>query len=170
VYKIIGADGKEYGPISSVQLARWVNEGRANAQTIAAAEGSGEWKPLASFPEFSLWFGKPFAPPGALSGGATGPGAARGTNGFAVVGLVMGLLSITLQCCCYGVPFNILGVVFSLIALSQIKQNPRLYDGKGVAVAGLVLSLLSLVLAVVLIAIVGLHATWGGMRHHAHRL
>jgi hypothetical protein len=51
------------------------------------------------------------------------------------------------MCCCYGMPFNVLGVVFSLIALAQIRSDPRSQDGQGMAIAGLVLSVLSLVMA-----------------------
>lgn len=53
MYRIIGADQKEYGPITADQLRAWLNEGRINAQTRACAEGTDEWKPLGSFPEFS---------------------------------------------------------------------------------------------------------------------
>ena len=52
MYKIIGADGREYGPVSADQLRQWIREGRANAQTKTQAEGSTEWKPLGEFPEF----------------------------------------------------------------------------------------------------------------------
>src|ERR1041385_110292 len=52
MYKIIGADEREYGPVSAEQLRQWIAEGRANAQTRAQAEGSAEWRPLAAFPEF----------------------------------------------------------------------------------------------------------------------
>ncbi|HUJ11174.1 MAG TPA: GYF domain-containing protein [Verrucomicrobiae bacterium] len=53
MYKIIGGDGKEYGPVTAEQLRQWIVEGRANAQTKVQAEGSTEWKTLAEFPEFS---------------------------------------------------------------------------------------------------------------------
>ena len=33
MYKIIGADGNEYGPITTEQLRQWLAEGRVNAQT-----------------------------------------------------------------------------------------------------------------------------------------
>ena len=50
----------------------------------------------------------------------------------------MGALSLTCgMCCCYGMPFNILGIVFSLVALAQIRNDPRSQDGWGMAVAGL---------------------------------
>ncbi len=52
-YKIIGADQKEYGPITSDQIRQWIAESRVNAQTLARAEGDQEWKPLAAFAEFA---------------------------------------------------------------------------------------------------------------------
>ena len=46
MYRIIGADGREYGPITAAQLFEWIAEGRANALTRAKAEGTDQWKPL----------------------------------------------------------------------------------------------------------------------------
>lgn len=54
MYKIIGADQKQYGPISGDQIRQWISEGRVNGQTIACAEGSEDWKPLSQFPEFGF--------------------------------------------------------------------------------------------------------------------
>ncbi len=54
MYKIIGADGRQYGPVSADQIKQWILAGRANGQTLAQAEGTIEWKPLSSFPEFVL--------------------------------------------------------------------------------------------------------------------
>jgi len=171
MYRIIGADGKEYGPITVEQLGQWVAEGRANGDTKALAEGATEWKPLNSYPEIAGWFAQPAAALGAAPAVLTGVAPGRRSNGFAVAGLVMGIISVTIGlCCCYGIPFNVLGVIFSLIALSQIKQTPQLYQGEGTAIAGLVLSLLSLVLAAIFILVLGLHSTWGEFRHHLHRL
>ncbi|HQH02584.1 MAG TPA: DUF4339 domain-containing protein [Verrucomicrobiota bacterium] len=53
MYKIIGADQKEYGPVSAEQLRQWLAEGRANAQTPVQAAGAAGWKPLAAYPEFA---------------------------------------------------------------------------------------------------------------------
>ena len=72
MYRIIGADRKEYGPVSAEQLRQWVTEGRLNAQSQARAEGETEWRPLASFPEFSdLLQTVPAATP-AFGAGASG--------------------------------------------------------------------------------------------------
>ena len=52
MYKIIGTDGKEYGPVTAEQLRQWLAENRVNAQTAVQAENSPDWKPLGSYPEF----------------------------------------------------------------------------------------------------------------------
>lgn len=63
MYKIIGADGKEYGPVTAEQLRLWIREGRANAQTRAQSEGSTDWRSLADFVEFQPSLGVRGAPP-----------------------------------------------------------------------------------------------------------
>jgi len=52
-------------------------------------------------------------------------------NSMAVMGMTMGVLSVTCGvCCCYGLPFNVLGIIFSLIALTQIGNNPQSQQGR----------------------------------------
>ena len=70
MYKIIGADGKEYGPITAERLKQWIAESRANAQTKILAEGTTDWKTVADFPEFAEALAARFAPPVV---GASGP-------------------------------------------------------------------------------------------------
>ena len=53
MYRIIGKDGQQYGPVTAEQLRAWIAENRANAQTLAQAEDAPEWKPLGSFAEFA---------------------------------------------------------------------------------------------------------------------
>lgn len=53
MYKVIGADGSEYGPVSADQLRQWIAEGRANAQTKVQPEGSTEWTSLGTLAEFA---------------------------------------------------------------------------------------------------------------------
>ena len=43
MYKIIGADGKEYGPIEITRLRQWVADGRINPRTKVKEEGAAEW-------------------------------------------------------------------------------------------------------------------------------
>jgi uncharacterized membrane protein len=53
MYKIIGADQKEYGPVSADELREWIAQGRANGQTAVKLEGATDWKPISSYPEFT---------------------------------------------------------------------------------------------------------------------
>jgi len=151
MYKIIGADGKEYGPVSAETMRQWVIEGRANAQTKVLVEGVVEWKPLGELPELNpATLGtRPAGSPAPISA----PPAGTRTHPLAVTGLVLGILSLTLGLCCYGLPFNLAGIVCSLAALSQIRKDPQRERGRGLAIAGLVLSILSLLLAGLLIVL-----------------
>jgi len=58
-YKIIGGDGKEYGPISFDQVQNWIREGRANAQTMIHTDTNPKWMPLGQCPEFASMLGGP---------------------------------------------------------------------------------------------------------------
>ena len=151
MYKIIGADGKEYGPITTEVLRQWIAEGRADARTRVLAEGTTEWKTLAEAPEFSgfLAAAPAPAPPCAAMPGAEG----HKTNALAVTGMVMGILAVTCGLCCYGLPFNVLGLIFSAVSLSQIRQDPAGQQGRGMAIAGLALSIMSIVLAVLFLVL-----------------
>jgi len=146
MYKIIGADGRIYGPAGAEQLRQWLAEGRANAQTQTFADGAAEWKPLAALPEFAGQFAPPPTPPviQPLPPGPVVAGQLPRTNSYATAGLIFGILSLT---CCCGFPFNILGLVFSLIGLSQINRHPELYEGRGLAITGVILSAASLILS-----------------------
>src|SRR5215471_12631870 len=52
MYRVIGGDNKQYGPVTADELRRWIVEGRLSRQSLVQVEGSGEWKPLTSLPEF----------------------------------------------------------------------------------------------------------------------
>lgn len=148
MYKIIGADGKEYGHVTADQLRTWIAENRANAQTRVLPEGATEWKTLADLPEFVSLLG--VAMPGTPATISLGVPQMAKTNSMAVTGLIMGILSITCCVICIGLPCNVLGIIFSAIGLSQIQKNPATQKGKGMAITGLVLCLLSFVVWIIL--------------------
>ncbi len=75
MYKIIGADSKEYGPVDFEALRHWCAQGRVNAQTLIRPETGGEWQPMAAYPEFAeiLGIASPAAttvPPLTAAGGS----------------------------------------------------------------------------------------------------
>src|SRR5256885_16897321 len=53
MFRIIAADQKEYGPVPTDRVRKWIAEGRANARTKGRPEGASQWKPLEAFPEFA---------------------------------------------------------------------------------------------------------------------
>lgn len=160
MYKIIGSDGCEYGPVSAEQLRQWIVEGRANAQTLTQAVGSTEWKPLGSFPEI----GATVAP--AIP--QLRPAPPPTTNSMAVAGLVFGLLGVTGGWLCCGPLFSIFGIAFSSVGLSRINRNPTQETGKGIAVAGLVLSILGLI-ATLALGVLFRTMMWGHPPFYGHR-
>ena len=164
-YHIIGGDGKEYGPKPDSEVREWIAEGRLNAQSKIRGQNDANWRILADLPEFAGdLFGVTPSTPSTQTPSAPeiqqyqkpypqySAQAQSSPNGMAITGMILGILSILSIYPCCGIPFNILGIIFSAIALSQIKSNPH-QDGKGMAISGLICSSLSLLL---LIAVIGL--------------
>lgn len=121
MYRVVGADNREYGPIDEGTVRDWITQGRANAETLVRYEDGGAWKPLRTFEEFRETLGLPkgtilAAPLPSVSTFGTG---AR-SNGFATAGLIFS----TLGCCC-PVIGPALGILLSVVALAQINSDPR---------------------------------------------
>jgi hypothetical protein len=143
MYKIIGADQKEYGPVSADQLRQWVTEGRVNSQTKVQAADTTEWKTMAEVPEFAVLLPKsPLAPPPTRTVPITPLPPPANTSQMAVWAMVLGILSVL---CC-----QILGpvaIVLGAVSLSQLKSHPEL-TGRGFAITGIVLGIVSLLIVV----------------------
>lgn len=113
MYRIIGADGKTYGPITAETLKHWIAEGRANAQTQVLPEGGDAWVSLGSLSEFA---GTPSLAPTSAplsQPGATTPTADRAAAlrlavpaGWAL--MVVGILGV-LMCIGMLIFFSIVG-------------------------------------------------------------
>ena len=90
MYKIIGTDGRQYGLVGADQMRRWLAENRVNAHTLVQVEGSIEWKPLISYPEFASDF--KMAPPPMV----TSVSNPRASNKIAagICGILLGSLGV----------------------------------------------------------------------------
>ena len=95
MYKIIGADQKEYGPVTAEQLRQWLVEGRVSAQTQVRPEGATEWKPLGTLPEFAG--AAPGPVPVLTAATPTGADAAERVKGPAIGLMVVAGLGALLQ-------------------------------------------------------------------------
>ncbi len=138
-YKILGADGKAYGPVSAEVLLQWIAQGRANATTSVRAEGGSEWRPLSSVPEFAD------ALAGRLPAVPTPPPSESvNTSGWAIASLVCGVLGFL----CLPA---LAGVALGIVALVKIDRSRGQLRGRGLAIAGICVSGLMLI-AIVLSA------------------
>jgi hypothetical protein len=138
MYKIIGADQKEYGPVTADEIRKWIAEGRANGQTLVQSEG-GPWKSLASFPELAADLSPapppsvpppPGAPP--LSAPSSSAEAVRAVSAPAVcliVTAILGMLNSVV-----GVVLNLTGVRFPGLDLPkdpQFAEFQRVFEMMG---------------------------------------
>jgi len=62
-YKIIGGDGRQYGPVSATELRKWIAEQRLNATSQVQLEGTTDWVALGTVTEFADAFGGAQPPP-----------------------------------------------------------------------------------------------------------
>lgn len=130
MYHIIGADGKEYGPVTVEQLKQWTAEHRVDAQTQVREQSSTEWQPLGSLPGFA----SALAP---AAGGPTPSGMSEKakTSGMAIASLVCGVLGV-FTC---GI-MALVGLILGIVALVKINNSHGRLSGKGMAIGGLVVS------------------------------
>ncbi len=52
MFRMIGGDHQEYGPVTADTLRHWIRDGRANAHS-RVREAEGDWKPLGSLRDFA---------------------------------------------------------------------------------------------------------------------
>ena len=74
------------------------------------------------------------------------PQPRRETNGMAIASLVLSLTGFV----SYGVGF-VLGIVFGHVAISQISRNPGMQEGRGLALAGLIVGYVGVAIGVLMI-------------------
>jgi len=124
MYRILGGDGKEYGPITTETLRQWIAEGRANAETQVRPEGASEWQALGSLPEFSSattpasagpQFGAPAIPEREVALRAAKP-AGWALTVVGILGIVWNVIQIIL--------FAVRGVEGNPILQNYLANNP----------------------------------------------
>jgi hypothetical protein len=129
MYRIIGGDGKEYGPVSVEQLRQWLKEGRIHGQTQVRAEGETGWRMLDTVPGFHQ--PPPLTPPPPPSPFVSGPPAYRSP---APMGSMAPLTSapsnylvpaiLCALCCC---PLAVVAIVYSTQVNGKFARGD--YDG-----------------------------------------
>ncbi len=137
-------NGQRQGPIDFEQLRHMVAMGQIAAGDLVWHEGMGDWQTVSSIPALAPRpqpvYPAP-APPPQYQGYAPAPmqyhsamPTGPSSQGMAIAGFVCALV------------FPLLGLIFSLVALSGMKKH-RNDEGKGLATAGLVISIIFLSLS-----------------------
>ena len=94
MYKIIGADGQQYGPVGADLIRRWIAENRVRGDTLVQPDGATDWLPLSAVPEFAGDLRS--VPPPPVSGGPPSSMAARASSKLpaGICGILLGSLGI----------------------------------------------------------------------------
>ena len=155
-------NGQQAGPVSEEQLAELFRNGTVKPSDLVWNETMTEWTPIGKVDAFAvpapeLPTAAPPAPvdsPPTLSAApplAAAPGAysshlgaaPQKTDGLAITSLVLGILSMI----CCGIVTGIPAVICGHIAIGRMKKDPNL-QGKGLAMAGLIIGYLGIVVSV----------------------
>jgi hypothetical protein len=135
IYKIIGQDGKEYGPVTAEQLRQWIAEGRVERGRRCSwtARRTG----ISSACCRSSRIVSRRKPPVI---GPSGPGHSSKSNSH--LRWRDWFAEFWPWICCCGFPFNLLGITFSQSSpCRKSAAIPEIYEGRGLAIAGLILSI-----------------------------
>ena len=156
-YHIIGGDGEEYGPYPAEKIHELINENRLEPDSKIRVE-EGLWTTVGDLSEFTPVTNQlnltPTNPPSIgdteypvqpYSSSTDLPQSGPPNNQLAVTGMVLGVASFVLSCCCSQVPLlgiialliscltPIAGLICSIIARSQIKKSNGTQGGEGMA-------------------------------------
>jgi hypothetical protein len=118
MYRFIGGDGNEYGPVSADLIRQWAAENRVNAQTKARRDGETEWRTFGEISELAWTFH-----------------VAPHTDAKAVASLVCGIISIP----CFSFLAGIPAVILGHISRTAIRHSGGRLKGDSMALAGLIM-------------------------------
>lgn len=123
MYKIIGADQKEYGPITAEQIQQWIRDGRVNAHTQARLEPGGNWQPLSAFPEFADVLQPGVAAPGPAAPAFISPIGAGSGSREAALRAVKGPAICLIVVAALGIVLFLFGAIGSMLPPRPIPPN-----------------------------------------------
>jgi hypothetical protein len=122
MYKIIGADGNQYGPVDIAQLQQWARANRVSGQTLVQADGANDWKPLSTYPELAPLVSSPPPLPPAKSYTPSPLASAE------IATYLLPAILCTLFCC---MPLGIPAIIFA----TQVNSKMAKGDLSGAQVA-----------------------------------
>jgi hypothetical protein len=141
-----GRDGQQYGPFEEAQMMSMVADGRVLSSDLVWREGLAQWVPASSVPELFPSGANPLTQQQTFRAQTLGYGggtysAAESFRGQAQTAMILSLVGLI----CVGIICGPLAIVFASQALSGMKRSGN-EDGKGMAIAGLVIGIIEVVL------------------------
>lgn len=127
------------------------NQPFEQSQPLQATEWTPPPAPDASWQNQAIGANTPFQPPGA---------GAEQNNTLSIVSLVLGILSIP---CCGFVVFGVGAAVTGFLAKKKADENPALYGGRGMALAGMIIGIITAVIGLILTVLQILFGALGGL-------
>ena len=154
-YKIKGTDGGEYGPVSTEELQHWIAQNRCTRESLIEVDGSGEWVPLATLPEFQDAFAAP--PP------APAPASAQGDSGISTVIPYKNVPALTAYytgvfCIICPPILSIPAIVLGVKGLRNVKENPEV-KGTAHAWIGILSGSFFLILSIVVGVLIAIRSS-----------
>ena len=165
--------GEKYGPVPSSVIREKIKAGELSHTIRIWREGMDEWQELAAVAEFRDLV--PHSPPPPVPPptqtpsvpvtphASAAPVQATKGNGLAIAGMVLGIVSMFLGYIIWfiALPCILTGLVLSVVGLNKAKA---VGTGRGMAVAGLVLTTIALVCLVIFMSL-DITMDWTGALH-----
>ncbi len=149
-YYVTPAGEKAEAPNDDLPAA--VNAGLVTRETLVWQDGMVQWQPAGQAQPSLFPTAQPSVPAAATE--LPPPLANRSTPGLTIASFVCGLVSFTGLSILTGIPAVILGHM----ALKLYREEPDRYEGRGLAVAGLVLGYVRVAVLFVIVMFAGLSA------------
>lgn len=118
-------------------------------------ENNNETNPTEAQPETNSWepetemeTSEPAVTPEFVSAPSTN---SAGSNGMAIASMVLGIIALVFGCCLWyiSIPCSIVGLILGGVSLAQKR------GGKGMAIAGIVLSAIGIIVAIIVLVALG---------------
>ena len=152
-YKIKGTDGGEYGPVSTEELQQWIAQNRCTRETLVQVDGSGEWVPIGTLPEFQSAFASPTPQ-------ATTPKGDGGDSTVIPYKNVPALTAYYTGVFCIICPpiLSIPAIVLGVKGLRNVKENPEV-KGTAHAWIGILSGSFFLILSIVVGVLIAIRSS-----------
>lgn len=133
-------NGQQSGPVEDDEMRAMLASGMVRAETLVWRDGMTEWLPVIRTPEWSSQLANPTM---------ASPYALPPMSGLAVASLSCGIGSLMLMMMCWiGILAAVPGAICGHMALRQMREYILPMRGRGMAIAGLVTSYLTIAITV----------------------